>query len=101
MKMMNLIYSIEGFSGRHSALFSIRGLRHQAPAAAELSHTQILRRATRCNYNMPIFKGFYSYLICISKHFPEYQQTSMDKDILYMHMHIKDTELCTHILKQA
>lgn len=24
----------------------------------------------------------------------------MDKDILYMHMHIKDTELCTHTLVQ-
>lgn len=49
---------------------------------------------------MLIFKGFYSYLICISKHFSEYQQTTMDKDILYMHMHIMNTDLCTHTLTQ-
>lgn len=36
----------------------------------------------------------------MSKHFPKHQQTSMDKDILYMHMHITDTELCTHTLMQ-
>ena len=46
---------------------------------------------------MPIFKkDFDSYLICISNPPPpEYQQNSVDKDILYTHMDVKAAELCT------
>ncbi len=57
---MNLIYSIEVFSRRHSALFSVRGLWHQAhTAAAEFSHTQILGEelavTTTCAYSKDLF----------------------------------------------
>lgn len=94
--MMNRIYSIEasGF------IFHQRLMAASSHCSCRaLPHTD-LSRGTRCHYNMPIFKGFYSYLICMSKHSPKHQQTSMDKDILYMHMHIKDRELCTRTLMQ-
>lgn len=88
----------QGYSQEHAASFPIRSLRQRAhTAAAELSHTLLWKQ--ELSDNVPTFNGFHVHPIRISKHFAQHQQTSMDKDTLYMH--VKDSKWCSHTLKWA